>query len=133
MSFLNRDRSRYAIGVGLMLLLAGCAAGVHDTEHRLANAGFVGQPADTPQAEAQLAQLPAHKLMRRPNAGGDDTVEYIYADPEQCHCTYTGTPQAYAEYRRAEAEQKAADAAEERSRLEPAADANWPMWHPSFW
>ena len=64
-------------------------------EDKLAAAGFIVRPANTPARIDMLSRLPAGKFVRRVN--GDD-VTYVYADPKSCNCLYVGTQAAYAQY-----------------------------------
>jgi hypothetical protein len=86
-------------GLAIALSVAGCAsqqAMTQNTEQMLAAAGFLQKPADTPKREARLASLtPYHILSQRLLVGGQDTVGYVYADPQYCHCVYVGDPTAY--------------------------------------
>jgi hypothetical protein len=79
--------------------LAGCATQqtvTQNTEQILAAAGFLQKPANTPHREARLAALqPYHILSQRLMVHGQDTVGYVYADPQYCHCVYVGDPTAY--------------------------------------
>ena len=77
--------------------LSGCAQIISDQEKLLDAAGFRAQPADTPERQAMLANLPAHWFVR----GVDDAaITYTYADPLVCHCLYVGSDLAYSNYRR---------------------------------
>jgi len=49
--------------------------------------------ADTNPLEA----TPPYRLVSRTK---DGTVQYTYADPDNCRCVYLGGPKEYAEYRR---------------------------------
>jgi len=53
-------------------------------------------PANTPDREAELKQLPPNKFVPRTTG---DQVEYIYADPVDCNCLYIGDQKAYGAYR----------------------------------
>jgi hypothetical protein len=81
-----------------LLVLAGCQTPSHRIvthENNLAAAGFTIRPADTVKRQTLLAQLPAHKFVKRITK---DTVHYIYADPSVCRCLYVGTQEAYGKY-----------------------------------
>ncbi len=65
-------------------------------ENNLAAAGFTVVPANTPEREAELKQLPPNKFVPRTTG---DQVEYIYADPVNCNCLYIGDQKAYGAYR----------------------------------
>jgi len=83
------------------LLAAGCATiqrlEVTDTEQMLATAGFHRVLADTPERLEDLSARPPHRIVRRIK---DSSVEYTYADPDNCHCIYVGGEQEYSEYER---------------------------------
>ena len=110
-----------AIGLG------ACATAPPDfgaTEDRLAAAGFIMKPADTPARQVMLGRLPAHQFLIRTNG---DTVSYVYADPLVCDCLYVGTQQAYDTYR---ANQLAENLASEQQLMAVSyADAAW-SWGP---
>ncbi len=79
--------------------LAGCAS-LKTSEARTAgpllqDAGFVMNPADTPEALAALRTLPPRKLVPVERNG---RRHYVYADPDVCKCVYEGTEQAYRTY-----------------------------------
>ena len=81
-----------------MLGLAACLSPqqrIADREDSLSAAGFIVRPASTPQREAMLQRLPPNKLYRSIKG---DQVSYVYADPVDCRCLYTGTQQAYNTY-----------------------------------
>jgi hypothetical protein len=79
------------------IALSGCATIVSDQEGELAAAGFRAQPADTPERQAMLTNLPSQQFVRGANG---DFITYTYADPLVCHCLYVGSDGAYAAYRR---------------------------------
>ena len=88
------------VSAAILTTLAACQVGsqrIVSHENNLAAAGFELRPADTPKRRALLAQLPAHKFIRRVN---QDTVRYVYADPSVCRCLYVGTQQAYGQYQK---------------------------------
>lgn len=111
----------------LGLILAGCATkpSVTKTENLLAAAGFRVQYADTPQKLANLAKLPAHKLVGRTK---DGKVVYVYADPEFCKCVYFGNENAYQNYRRMILEQKIADQDRLNADIDENVDIDWGGW-----
>jgi hypothetical protein len=81
-----------------LTMTAGCettAQSVQKQETNLAALGFVPRPADTPVRVAMLAKLPPHKFLRRTHGSA---VNYVYADPLDCHCLYVGSAKAYAQY-----------------------------------
>jgi hypothetical protein len=118
--------------------LAACASqqSVADSqEQMLAAAGFLEKPADTPARQARLAALQPYKLMaQRVTAGGRDTVGYIYADPQFCHCVYVGGPEAYARFQQLALQQHLA---QEQIAAQEMAEDNafgWGEWGPyPYW
>lgn len=107
--------------------LGACATAPPDfgaTEDRLAAAGFIMKPADTPARQVMLGRLPPHQFLIRANG---DTINYVYADPLVCDCLYVGTQQAYDTYR---ANQLAQNLASEQQLIAVSfADAAW-SWDP---
>ena len=96
-------------------------------EDKLAAAGFVIKPANTPERQAMLARLPAHRFVVRQNS---DTIHYVYADPLVCDCLYVGTQQAYDHYKANQLAQQIAD--EQLMTAQTYSDAawSWPAWGP---
>src|ERR1700722_10045047 len=81
------------------LALAACettAQRIGQKENNLAAAGFTALPANTPEREAELKQLPPNKFVPRTTG---NQVEYVYADPVDCACLYVGDQKAYGAYR----------------------------------
>jgi hypothetical protein len=118
--------------------VAACASqqSVAETqEQMLAAAGFLEKPADTPTRQARLAALQPYRLMsQRVAAGGNDSVGYIYADPQFCHCVYVGGPEAYSRYQQLAFQQHLAQ--EQIAAQEMAADDTfgWGDWGPyPYW
>ena len=105
------------------------------TENMLVAAGFLEKPANTPHRQAKLAALPPFRILsQRVTAGGQDTVGYVYADPQFCHCVYVGTPQAYQQYQQMAFQQHLAQ--EQIAASEMASDDafGWDEWGPyPFW
>jgi hypothetical protein len=92
---------RYTVFVlSIVAATAGCAtiqaAGTRSTESMLSAAGFHMEPADTPEAFADLQALPARRVV--PQAQ-DGKTSYVYADPSVCHCRYVGGEPEYQQYR----------------------------------
>jgi len=84
----------------LMLVACGLAGepalAQERTDMRLANAGFVMRPANTPEKMARLRHLPPHKLVARTRPDG---VRYfLYADPDYCKCVMVGDQRAMRTY-----------------------------------
>jgi hypothetical protein len=67
------------------------------TDMRLANAGFVMRPANTPEKMARLRHLPGHKFVARTKADG--ARYFLYADPDYCKCLLVGDQRAMQTYR----------------------------------
>jgi len=95
--------------VAAMVLLTGCATirrlQAGDTEELLTAAGFKQQLVDA-AAPNPLEATPPYRLVSRTK---DGTVQYTYADPENCRCVYLGGAKEYAEYRRLATERRAAE------------------------
>ncbi len=118
--------------------LAGCAsqqAITEQAEQMLAAAGFVQKPADTPRREARLASLPPYRVLAQPlTANGQETIGYVYADPQFCHCVFVGDSAAYSRFEQFAFQQRMA-----REQIEAAEIANedmfgWGDWGPyPFW
>lgn len=110
--------------IGMMVLLAGCAAiereDAEQTEQTLAAAGFQIKLADTPEKMAHLQTLTQHELVMHP---ADGAVRYIYADARFCQCLYAGDEQAYDAYQRLVQERRIAEMNED-------AAMNWSLWGP---
>jgi hypothetical protein len=111
-------------------LIAGCQTrqqAVVQHEDNLAAAGFIVRPANTPERQAMLARLPAHKFVQRVNG---DQVHYVYADPLVCGCLYVGSQQAYNQYKRDQQQKRLAD--EQQMNADAYNDAawNWGAWGP---
>jgi len=86
--------------VAAMVLLTGCATirrlQARDTEELLTAAGFKKQLVDAADTKP-LEAGPPYRLVSRTK---DGTVQYTYADPDNCRCVYLGGSKEYAEYRR---------------------------------
>jgi hypothetical protein len=111
-------------------LLAACQTTPPDfgaQEDKLAAAGFVMKPADTPQRQAMLGRLPPHQFLIRENAG---TTHYVYADPLVCDCLYVGTQQAYDRFRANELAQNLADERQLAALTYTDAAWSWAAWGP---
>ena len=77
------------------ILLSGCAYVVRDREQVLTGAGFIAQPANTPERQAMLASLPPHAFVRKVEG---TQVTYTWADPLVCHCLWIGSARSYEAY-----------------------------------
>ena len=115
------------LGAALLLACQSQQQLVSEKEDRLAAAGFVVKPANTPQRQAMLARLPANKFVMRQNG---DTVHYVYADPLVCACLYVGTQQAYNQYKANQLAQHLADEQQMSAQMYSDAAWNWDAWGP---
>jgi len=80
-----------------LLALSACAA-IHrqeaaDSEVLLRQAGFEARAADSPERQQDLVKMPLRQIVERDQKG---TPEYIFADPDNCHCLYVGGQKEYA-------------------------------------
>jgi hypothetical protein len=129
----NSRMSRAPAALGAFLaftVLAACESQqqmITEHEDKLSAAGFVIKPANTPERQAMLTRLPAHKFVMRQNG---DTIHYVYADPLVCGCLYVGTQQAYNQYKANQLAQHLAD--EQLMSAQAYSDAtwSWPAWGP---
>jgi hypothetical protein len=78
-------------------LLGGPAGAQERLDMRLADAGFVMRPANTPDKMARLRLIPPHKFVGRTKRGG--LRYYLYADPVGCRCVFVGDQRAMQAYR----------------------------------
>jgi hypothetical protein len=119
--------------IGLALAAGGLGACqtqqqiVTEHEDNLAAAGFIIKPANTPERQAMLSRLPAHRFVQRVNG---DTIHYIYADPLVCDCLYVGTQQAFNQYKLYQQQKNLAD--EQLMAAQTYADPawRWNAWGP---
>jgi hypothetical protein len=112
------------------LSLAGCATPqqvVAQKEGNLAAAGFMVRPADTPQREAMLQQLPPNHFVQRPHG---DTMNYVYADPLDCNCLYVGTQTAYNQYKANMLTERLVNQQEMAGEFYPQPGWDWGAWGP---
>jgi hypothetical protein len=111
-------------------LLTACQTAPPDfgaQEDKLAAAGFVMRPANTPQRQTMLGRLPAHQFLIRQNGV---TTHYVYADPLVCDCLYVGTQQAYDQFRANELAQNLADERQLAALTYTDAAWSWAAWGP---
>ena len=88
---------RFAYLAIALLALSACAA-IHrqeaaDSEVLLKQAGFQARAADSPERQQDLVKMPLRQIVERDQKG---TPEYIFADPDNCHCLYVGGQKEYA-------------------------------------
>jgi hypothetical protein len=130
--------SGWAVIVAGLWLATGCttdaqpsvntsAAPTANRGDALVAAGFRMVPANTPERQTALRQLPPQQFVRKLRG---DKVVFVYADPANCNCLYAGNVTAYSTYQSRTREDKAlAD--------EQAMDNwNWSTWafgFPSTW
>jgi hypothetical protein len=119
------------------LALGACqtmAQRIGDKEDLLAAAGFTMRPANTPQRQSSLQQLPPNKFVPRTEKGG---TEYVYADPTVCNCLYIGDQKAYGAYKQELFARKIADEqAMTAMTYQNAWNWNrwdWGPWGPGWW
>src|SRR5262245_59275516 len=70
-------------GLGLGVIVGGCASATVQTENLLGQAGFRRLPADTPAKVAHLSTLPPGKVVGREYQG---KKYYVFSDPADCKC-----------------------------------------------
>jgi hypothetical protein len=135
----KRNATRGALAMAVSgLFLSACATQQsisQQTEQMLVAAGFLEKPANTPKRQARLAALPPyHVLSQRVNAGGKDTVGYVYADPQFCHCVFVGNTEAFQKYQQLAFQ---AHLVQEQVTAQEMADDNafgWGDWGPyPYW
>src|ERR1044071_4324452 len=95
--------SGWAVIVAALCLAAGCVNNSPSTEtptvskaDALLASGFKMVPANTPERQTALRQLPPQKVVRQVR---NDKVVFVYADPVNCNCLYVGNATAYGAYR----------------------------------
>ncbi len=115
-----------------LLALSACAA-VHrqeaaDSEVLLKQAGFQARAADSPERQQDLVKMPLRQIVERDQNG---TPEYIFADPDNCHCLYVGGQKEYAKLQ--ELRQQRIDEHYQlarRSSFEGGVSDLWGPWEP---
>jgi len=100
---------------------------VVDREDKLAAAGFIIKPANTPERQQMLTRLPANQFVLRQNG---DSIHFVYADPLVCGCLYVGTQQAYDQYKANQLQQHLADEQSMAAQTYSDAAWNWNSWGP---
>lgn len=123
--------------IAACLALTACATTEQQISRRedlLAAAGFTVKPANTPEREHELHELPANKFVTREHG---DEYEYVYADPVACNCLYIGNQKAYGRFKHEMFEQHIAD---EQQMTAMMYDHhwnwygwNWGPWGPGWW
>ena len=115
-----------------LLALSACAA-VHrqeaaDSEVLLKQAGFQARAADSPERQQDLVKMPLRQIVECDQNG---TPEYIFADPDNCHCLYVGGQKEYAKLQ--ELRQQRIDEHYQlarRSSFEGGVSDLWGPWEP---
>ena len=100
---------------------------VTQREDHLAAAGFVAQPANTPERQAMLNRMPPHHFIRRVHG---NTVNYVYSDPLVCNCLYVGSQEAYGRYQTYLQQKNLADEQETTAQLYSDGGWDWGAWGP---
>jgi hypothetical protein len=128
---------RFAFLCLLLLLASACASErdrIAETEQMLTAAGFTMQPADTPERQAQLANLPPHQLLAQEiEAGGVPRTAYVYADPDLCHCLYIGDQRSFQAFQQFALQKRIADEHLQAAQMEEMARFDWDLWAPPVW
>jgi len=106
-----------------------------NTEQMLAASGFLEKPANTPRREQHLAALqPYRVLSQRVTTNGQDTVGYIYADPQFCHCVFVGNAEAYARFQQLAFQQHLANEQIAATDMQQEDMFGWGDWGPyPYW
>ena len=94
------------------------------TEQMLAAAGFQAVPANTAERQADMAALPARRLIAQAEG---DAFTYVYADPSGCDCLYLGNAADYQAYQRLALDRQIAWQNPYPSRY---GSLNWDLWDP---
>jgi len=118
------------IALMAILAVAGCESPqqrISQQEDNLAAAGFVVKPANMPQRQAMLSELPPHRLMQRVHG---DSVSYVYGDPLVCTCLYIGSQEAYGRYQAYLQQQRLADQQQMIAQQWSDARWDWAAWGP---
>ncbi len=119
---------RTLVTIGCWLAVSACTTQmVKDKEDMLAAAGFTLIPANTPQRQAALKELPPHKFVRQVRG---DKVVYTYADPTICNCLYVGNQAAYGRYRENVFQQRITDEQQMTAEMN---QMNWGPWGPGWY
>jgi hypothetical protein len=137
-TILNLTGLRFIVASALIVSLDACvspADRAQDQEQMLAAAGFLEKPASTPERQTRLAALPPFKILSQEiKAGGVESVGYVYADPQFCHCIFVGDPGAYQRYQRMAYQQKVAAERIEAQEMREENAMDWGMWGPyDYW
>jgi hypothetical protein len=113
--------------VVVCIAVSACASQVQNKEDMLAAAGFTLVPANTPQRQAALTTLPAHKFARQLR---NNNVVYVYPDPTIWNCLYVGNQTAYSRYRENVFQKRIAD---EQQMTAQMYQMDWGPWGPGWY
>ena len=113
----------------LVTAIAGCAAiqgeEAKSTDEMLAAAGFIIVSADTPEKEKMLDTLTPNKIQFSVR---DNKPLYVYADPYNCRCIWTGDQAAYDRYQRMVYESNLVNEEEEAAMMAEQAEFGPGLW-----
>jgi hypothetical protein len=115
------------------LVLSACMSPqqkAEDQENLLAAAGFAARPANTPERQAMLRNLPPNRVVQRTRG---DRFIYLFADPLVCNCLYIGNEAAYGRYRQELLQRQIANEAMMTAQMNEDAAFNWNGWGPGWW
>jgi hypothetical protein len=115
--------------VALLAIATGCTT-TKQTEDMLSASGFKIVPASTPQQQAHLKTLPAHKVTM---VQRDGKVYFVYPDVKQ-NVLYVGQQTQYQQYQKARQEAMLAAEQESAAAMNDEAWSTWGMWGgPGWW
>ena len=123
-------RVKFALSLLLLVTaIAGCAAiqgeEAKSTDEMLAAAGFIIVSADTPEKEKMLDTLTPNKIQFSVR---DNKPLYVYADPYNCRCIWTGDQAAYDRYQRMVYESNLVNEEEEAAMMAEQAEFGPGLW-----
>jgi len=131
-------RVPFVAAFAVMLVFSGCAVvnemGSGATEETLIASGFRARPADTPQKQAILEELPAYQVVPH-NFRGREL--YVYADPAK-DVVYVGGPAEYQQYNQRLLEQTAdneslMEAQDQAAAAQMSSAFDWGLYGPYWW
>ncbi len=96
----------------------------------LSAAGFNMLPADNDQKIRAIQSLPPLKMRYYAK---DGQLTYWFADPDYCHCVYTGNEAAYQRYQNLKIQSQMAQQAEIAAEANEEAAEEMAMPQPFFW
>ncbi len=122
------NRFSFLAAVALLGLVVGCTS-TKQTENLLSAAGFRALPANTPEQQAHLHALPAHKVTMVIRNG---KTYYAFPDVKE-NVLYVGQEPQYQQYQRLRLQQQLAE--DQVNAAEMNSEASWNMWGPweGFW